>query len=301
MMIDRQGDEQARVLPAIAVLGEVLWDVFGESRRLGGAPLNFAAHLRRLGHPVSLISALGTDSLGNDAAAKLAKLDLDTRLVQRTSRFVTGIAEVSLGTDGVPEFKIPRPAAYDAIDLNRQDIESLREQAPAWFYFGTLFTATAAGDRLLDRLLAELDVAGRFLDLNLRAGSDAPELIVKRLSQANVVKLNEAELGRVASLAGLPTGIELFCRAACDHFALSAIAVTLGERGCAVLSGGEYVHAPGLPVDVADTVGAGDAFAAAFVHGLSRNWPAEQIAAFANRIAADVASHHGGLPLTARG
>jgi fructokinase len=296
MMIDRRSEEKAGVLPAVGVLGEVLWDVFGESRRLGGAPLNFAAQIRRLGHPVSLISALGTDGLGDEAAASIARLGLDASLLQRTPRFATGTAEVRLARDGNPEFTIRRPAAYDAIDLSVRDIEAIRRKPPAWFYFGTLLASSAAGGRVLDRLLAELDGARRFLDLNLRPGSDSPALVTKLLAQADVLKLNEEELGRVRAATGLPAGVEPFCRAASDRFGFGAIAVTLGERGCAVLIDAEYAEAAALPVTVADTVGAGDAFAAAFVHGLSRSWRADEIAAFANRIAAGVVGRYGSLP-----
>ena len=295
-MIDRQHERSTGALPAVGVCGEVLWDVFGDSRRLGGAPLNFAAQLHGLGHPVSLISALGTDRLGDEAAALISGLGLDTGLVQRTSRFATGTAAVGFDRDGQPEFTIKRPAAYDAIDLSVSDIDAIRRAAPEWIYFGTLLAASEGGERLLDRLLAALDGARRFLDLNLRPGSDSPALMTKLLAQADVVKLNEEELGRVAAAAGMPAGTEPFCRAASDRFGFGAIAVTLGARGCAVLVGDEYAEAPGRPVAVADTVGAGDAFAAAFVHGLCRGWRVEELAAFANRIAAGVVGRHGGLP-----
>jgi fructokinase len=295
-MIDRRDDESTGALPAIGVCGEVLWDVFGDSRRLGGAPLNFAAQIRGLGHPVSLISALGTDRLGDEAVRLIAGLGLDTSLVQRTSRFATGTAEVGLDRDGQPEFRISRPAAYDAIDLSISVIDAIRQAAPEWVYFGTLLAAIVEGERLLDRLLAELDGARRFLDLNLRPGSDSPDLMTKLLARADVVKMNEEELRRVSAATGMPAGIESFCRAASDRFGFGAIAVTLGARGCAVLVAGEYAQAPARPVTVADTVGAGDAFAAAFVHGLCRGWRAEKLAVFANRVAAGVVSRHGSLP-----
>lgn len=295
-MIDRQHERSTGAFPAVGVCGEVLWDVFGESRRLGGAPLNFAAQLRALGHAVSLISALGADRLGDEAAELIAGLGLDASFVQRTSRFATGTAEVRLVRDGQPEFMIRRPAAYDAIDLTVRDIEAIRRRAPAWFYFGTLLAARAEGGRLLDRLLAALDGVRRFLDLNLRPGSDSPEVVTKLLAQADVVKLSEEELGRVTALTGMPAGIEPFCRAARDRFGFGAVAVTLGARGCAMLIGDDYAEAPAPAVTVVDTVGAGDAFAAAFVHGLCRGWRTHEVAVFANRIAADVVGRHGSLP-----
>jgi len=94
----------------------------------------------------------------------------------------------------------------------------------------------------------------------------------------------------------LPADTEGFCRAGVERFGWDAVCVTLGARGCAMLAAGEYVEAGGHPVDVADTVGAGDAFAAAFMHGISSNWPAAQIAEFSNRVGALVASVHGAIP-----
>lgn len=283
-------------LPAVAVLGEILWDVFGDSRRLGGAPLNFAAHARSLGHPVSLISALGEDALGREAAEQIAALGLDMSLLQTSKRYPTGTASVRLDAHGNAEFTIARPAAFDAIEPDMARLRDARRPDPAWFYFGTLIAATSSGRQVLDRLLERFAGATRFLDLNLRPGSDSPELATSMLERADVVKLNENELACVHDFAGLPQGAPDFCRAASERYGWDAVAVTLGERGCVMLAGGELVEGSAVAITVADTVGAGDAFAAAFMHGLSRRWRAGDIAAFANRIAASVAARPGSLP-----
>src|SRR5438046_2246348 len=112
-------------LPRALVLGEILWDLFEHSRRLGGAPLNFGVHARRMGHPVTVISALGADESGEQAAEMIASLDLDTRFLQKTSRFPTGAAQVQIGHGGATQFTIVRPAAYDAVDLSTSDLELL--------------------------------------------------------------------------------------------------------------------------------------------------------------------------------
>ena len=283
-------------LPHVIVLGEVLWDQFEQSRRLGGAPLNFGVHARRLGHPVTLISAVGADELGAQAAEMIASLDLDTRLLQTTSRFPTGTAQVQIGQGGATEFTILRPAAYDAVDLSAHDLELLQQDAPGWVYYGTLFASADHGKNVLHRVLSALKGAAKFYDLNLRSGSDSPELVSELLQSADVVKLNEEELRRVHEFSGLPLNVEAFCREGSARYGWQAVAVTRGDRGCAVLAGGHYVEAAVHLVDVVDTVGAGDAFAAAFMHGLSRNWPAAEIASFANRVGALVASRHGAIP-----
>ena len=282
--------------PHVVVLGEVLWDLFDQSRRLGGAPLNFGVHARRLGHPVTLVSALGADEPGEQAAEMIAALDLDTRFLQTTSRFPTGTAHVQIGPDGATQFTIPRPAAYDAVDLSAHDLGLLQQDAHGWFYYGTLFASTGQGQSVLHQILRALKGAAKFYDLNLRRGSDSPELVSELLRSADVVKLNEEELHLVHEFSGLPLNVEAFCREGSARYGWQAVGVTLGDRGCAVLAGGHYVEAAVHPVEVVDTVGAGDAFAAAFMHGLSRNWPAAEIACFANRIGALVASRHGAIP-----
>jgi len=287
--------EGLHALP-IVVLGEVLWDLFKDSRQLGGAPLNFGSHARRLGHPVSLISALGADELGEEATQVIAGLGLDTSLLQTTSRFPTGIAQVELLPGGKTHFTIPRPAAFDAVEISEREMKILRRIAAGWVYFGTLFASTCHGKRVLRRLAGALNGAIKFYDLNLREGADSPELVHELLHDADVVKLNEDELRRVQEFTGLPSGIEAFCREGAGRYGWQAVGVTLGDRGCALYAQGQFVEAAGHAVDVVDTVGAGDAFSAAFLHGLSSNWPLAETAAFANRLAAMVVSRHGAIP-----
>ena len=287
---DRQGPER------VVVLGEVLWDVFPHARRLGGAPLNFAVHATRLGHPVSLVSALGDDELGREAAHAIAALGLNTSLLQTAHGFPTGTACVELGPEGRTRFLIPRPAAYDGILTPPGLLELLARQQPGWLYFGTLLASRAEGRAVLDRMLDALPKASRFYDLNLRPGNDSPRLVLDLMERADVVKLNEEELHTVREFSGLPEPIEQFCREGSRRFGWRAVCVTLGERGCALLVDEEYAEAAGHPVDVADPVGAGDAFAAAFLHGLISKWPVETIASFANRVGALVASRHGAIP-----
>jgi len=280
----------------VAVLGEVLWDVFEHSRRLGGAPLNFAAHARRLGHNPLVISGVGTDLLGDEALKQIEALGLTTAFVQRISRFPTGVARVHLGPGDHPRFAIERPAAYDALSLSDRDVAALISQRPAWLYHGTLFASTAVGEAALRRLWQELPAATRFYDLNLRPECWSAPLVMSLLGAADVVKLNEEELERVHELAGLPFDTEKFCRQGADRYGWRAACVTLGARGCAILADGDYVESKGPAIELADSVGAGDAFAAAFMHGLISEWAVAEIAAFANRVGALIASRHGAIP-----
>ena len=280
----------------VLVVGEVLWDLFPDSVRLGGAALNFAAHTTRLQHKPVLISAVGTDEFGEEAVRAITALGLDTSFLQITERFKTGTANVQLGPCNQTSFVIQRPAAYDAVELSDSTIQQIINWQPDWFYYGTLFPFSPAGKDVLCRLLQAVPRARRLYDLNLRPGSESADLVSELLRTANVVKLNEEELKFIHEFAGLPAETEGFCRAGLERYGWSAVCVTLGGKGCAMLAGGEYVEAGGHRVDVADTVGAGDAFAAAFMHGISSNWPAAQIAEFSNRVGALVASAHGAIP-----
>lgn len=288
--------QKSRSPSQVAVLGEVIWDVYEHSRRLGGAPLNFGAHARRLGHQATLISAVGADELGHEAARIVASLDLNTRFFQTTGRFPTGTANVQHGLDGRTWFTIPRPAAYDDVTLSATDLDLLAQQRPEWFYYGTLFATTARGKEVFYQLLMAMDDSTTFYDLNLRPGADSQELVRELLQHADVVKLNEDELEQVHKFTALPRNTEAFCVEGSKRYGWRAAAVTLGDRGCAILANGQYIEAGGYPVDVVDTVGAGDAFAAAFMHGLSLGWSSSDIASFANRVGALVASRFGAIP-----
>lgn len=289
----------SRFSPASRVLsvGEILWDAFRDSTRLGGAPLNFAVNVSRMGHEAILISSLGDDELGRSAQETIQALGLDTRFIRTVSQFSTGSALVQTKPTGQTEFRIQRPAAYDAVHLSQDDLRWLAAWKPDWLYYGTLFSSTDDSRKLLHDLVGLLPNAIRFYDINLRPESYSEEQVRTLLSLANVVKLNESEMEIAAQFADLSrSGIEAFCRAGGAKYGWQAACVTLGAEGCGVWSGGTYAEADGHPVEVVDTVGAGDGFAAAFLHGLSQNWPPNQIAEFANRIGAGIASAPGAIP-----
>ena len=271
----------------VASLGEILWDLIGGEELLGGATFNFSVQLSRLGHDVSFISAVGDDDRGRRALQAAARTGLATGFISVVKDAPTGTVSVILDAQGQPSYVLNRPAAYDFAAIPAAPIN------PDWFYHGTL-------SFIEGRMRAQLESypdARRFYDINLRKDSYTAPLVMELLELADVVKLNDEELVRVQQMAGTShVSIEKFCRDYASRFEWEAVCVTRGERGCAILKGGEYVEVPGVPVKVADTVGAGDAFAAAFLHGLDRNWPAARIGEFANRLGAIVASRQGGIP-----
>lgn len=285
-----------RVMTIISI-GELLWDVFEDSESLGGAPFNFACHASRLGHEVIFVSAVGDDARGAAAIAKAAGLGLRTDFIQVIPGVPTGTVSVRVDSAGQPDFTIHRPAAYDALQLGTADQERLAAMRPEWLYCGTLYQAQPSGRAEVAKLAAALPGARRFYDINLRRDSYSRQLLADLLPHAGVVKLNDDEALVIDSLFGCRhDSLVEFTDFWSRKFGWSAVAVTRGSRGCAVRVGADYAEPAGYAVTVADTVGAGDAFAAGFLHGLAQGWDAEHTGDFANRVGAVVASRRGGVP-----
>jgi fructokinase len=281
----------------IISIGEVLWDVVGETEHLGGAPFNFAAHLSKLGHNVSFISAVGNDARGERILDRMSHMGLATRYVRQVDKYPTGIASVTFDEQGQPHFVIARPAAYDLPQLSTTDFAELAAQSPDWIYFGTLQQMSFEARQLTARFLDSDHKARRFYDVNLRPASWEPSLVRKLMSLATVVKLNDTEVEEITKLLDQAfISFEEFCRTYSARFGWEAVCITRGAKGCVLLIGEQYLEAPGYAVTVADTVGAGEAFAAAFVHGFGSGWAAPRIADFANRVGALVASRAGAIP-----
>jgi fructokinase len=278
-------------------IGEVLWDVMGPSEHLGGAPFNFAAHLGKLGHAVSFVSAVGRDERGRRILDCVSAMGLSTRYLGQREDYPTGVVTVSFDRARQPHYLIHRPVAYDFPQLSDAQLEELFSRPVDWIYFGTLQQSSPEAKRLTRRLLDSGPGARRFYDVNLRVDGYEPALVRELMSLATVVKLNDEEVLEVTRMFGQETAsLEQFCRSYSETFGWTGACVTRGAKGCVLLIEGEYVEAPGYPVAVADSVGAGDAFAAAFLHGLGAGWPVSAIADFANRVAALVAARPGAIP-----
>lgn len=281
----------------IISLGEVLWDILPGAEHLGGAPFNFALHARNLGHDVSFISAVGNDDRGRRALELMEQAGLATRFVHLASGHPTGTVTVSFDPSLGPQYRIHRPAAYDFPALSPAELDALLTPPPGWIYFGTLQQMSVPARNLTARLLASAPSARRFYDVNLRAGSFTPDMVRTLIRQAHVLKLNHQELPLVREMCGIEgASLKQFCREIASSFDLESVCVTRAAEGCVLLLEGEYVEAGGFPIQVADAIGAGDAFSAALVHGISSGWPAHQAAGFANRVGALVASRPGGTP-----
>ncbi|HSK43554.1 MAG TPA: carbohydrate kinase [Candidatus Binatia bacterium] len=281
----------------IVAIGEVLWDILPSAEHLGGAPFNFAWHAHNLGHEVCFVSAVGNDRRGQQALEQMSEAGLSTRFISRVPAHPTGTVTVAMDPHGVPQYTIHRPAAYDLPALSPDDFGALLQPAPDWIYFGTLQQMSAPAHDLVLKLLAAAPSAKRFYDVNLRCDSFTPELVRTLARHAHILKLNEQEVPAIQQIGAVQRDSrEQFCRNCLSAFQLDGICITLGPQGCALLMNNEYLEAPGVAVKVADTIGAGDAFSAALLHGINAGWTAPQIADFANRVGALIASHSGGTP-----
>jgi len=281
-------------------VGEVLWDVFPAVEHLGGAPLNFTANLIRLGHSAALITAVGDDSRGSRAVEEMVKLGIDVSGVERREGKPTGIAIVGTTSDGEPAYDFPRPTAFDFIGIQDAALQRFKALRPQWLYFGTLAQMEPRIETVVACLRSELSSTRCFYDINLRPGCWNLALVQRLARAADVLKLNEAEAEVLWNLTSLDRGrfsLERFCEQWTGLFALDCICVTLGSEGCFFYRQDEVQIVPGYPAVVRDTVGAGDAFAAGFLHGLHRGWSLERIGRFANALGSIVASRPGATPV----
>jgi len=281
------------------VIGEILWDIFPDGERFGGAALNFCANLQRLGDQAILFSAVGDDLHGHMALETMRGLGIGTQGIRVVGSVPTGTARVSMNEAGEASFVIPRPAAFDEVEVDAAMLMTLEASGVDWVYFGTLLQTNAATERLTHSLKHALKPARGFYDVNLRTGQWNLAL-VQRLSQlASVMKLNEVEAETLFSLTNASEEsftLERFCTRWAATHGIGVICITLGPAGCMIYDEGAFHHVPGFPVTVCDTVGSGDAFAAAFLHGYELGWPTASAARFANALGAIVASRAGATP-----
>lgn len=250
----------------IACFGEALWDILPRGIFLGGAPLNVAYHLSRQGVRALPISAVGRDFLGDEALRRIEAWQLETRFVARLASLPTGTVRAALDRDGVPTFQIVSRVAWDQLEMPP---ELRRRPAPAAIVFGTLALRETPNQHALSTLLAAWPGALRVLDLNLRAPFDRGPAIETALQHAQVLKLNAEELAQLVGLpVRTPAQLEKAARQLARQRSLPRICVTAGAQGAGLWWDDRWHWQRGRRVEVRDTIGAGDAFLAAFLGSL---------------------------------
>ena len=285
--------------------GEILWDCLPSGRHAGGAPFNVTAHLAQLGVSAGLISAIGKDSLGDEILQVAQDKGVDTGFVTRARiGLLTGTVLVTLDASSNATYELVQPAAWDEIRVPAKALDAVRK-ARALVY-GSLAGRSLYNLDQLRRLLA-IEGPVKFFDVNLRPPFAEPPLIMDLAQSADVIKLNDDEVGRLA--AWVRTGEETLdtpqteealaqaCATFADATNTSRICVTRGPHGAALWDRGKLVCVPAPKVVVRDTVGAGDAFMAGLMVGLTRGTDTRKVLETACRLGAYVASHHGATPL----
>jgi fructokinase len=283
-------------------IGELLWDVLPEGPRLGGAPANFTVMAGRLGNHAAILSRIGRDDLGRKAVERLDPLPADTSHLQIDPAHETGRVTVAF-EDGQPHYIIHQPAAWDFAELSDEWV-NLAERADA-ICFGSLAQRCLESRQTIQTLAAQTSSdCIRVFDVNLRAPFYSGEVIQESLELATVMKMNDAEVPQVMTLLGLPAGegteaeqLRHGAERLLDEFPmLNMVAITRGGHGSLLVTREEWSEHPGIPTQVADTIGAGDAFTAALTHYMLRGADLATLNEAGNRWGGWVASQSGAMP-----
>lgn len=276
-------------------IGELVWDMLPGGRQLGGAPVNFAYWCGRLGAEGYPVSAVGGDDLGREAFDRLAGTGLDLGYVQRNA-LPTGRVNVTLSGNGIPGYDIVEGVAWDALEADARTLE-LAAQADA-VCWGSLAQRSEASRRAIAAILgATRPECLKVFDINIRQHWYSREIVTASLRQADVLKLNEDELPLVASLLGIgKSGAETIAELI-RAFSLRYVIYTAGADYSEIHSAeGLLSRIPTPQVEVADTVGAGDSFTAAFITSLLQGDPVAACHRKAVETAAEVCTVHGAIP-----
>ena len=296
--------------------GEALFDIINGSAHLGGAPSNLAAHLAKIGEKTGIrsgikseakpavISAVGKDELGNKLLNEAGKLGIDSSYISIDEKRPTGTVTVELKEEGIPHFTIHKNVAWDAIKVDAEKTDSLAAEEWDVFCFGTLAQRSEANRNTLQRLFSVLRAKHFFYDVNLRPGFYEKEWIETSLAVADIVKMNSEEAFIISGLLfNTPTicTCEDFCRLLVEKYpCISIICITKGAGGVAVYHNGNnegaYEEIKTTSIEVADTVGAGDAFSAGFLYSYFSGCSFFEAASFACALGTYVASKPGAVP-----
>ncbi len=283
--------------PVIVGLGEVLFDIVGDSEELGGAPANFAYHAGRLGAEVYIVSTIGDDERGNTALRDLADRNLNTDCITLAKDIETGYVKAEIDAEGIASYLFPDNIAWDNIELNEKALQ-VAGKADG-LCFGTLAQRSKASRDAVYRFLELVpDGCIKVYDINLRQDFYSKEIITRSLQYADMLKLNDDELPIVAKLLNL-SGSDLdILNSLIDDYSLKLAVLTRGADGSLLVSPEDHSNHLGVLIDdLQDTIGAGDAFTASALISLLKGEDLDTINDKANKLAAVVCSYQGAMPL----
>lgn len=277
-------------------MGEALWDVLPEGKKIGGAPANFAYHVSQFGLPSRVVSAIGNDPLGREIVENFTSKGLN-HLIEEVP-YPTGTVQVEIDPAGVPQYDIKENVAWDNIPYTAR-LEALAGQTRA-VCFGSLAQRNVVSRDTINRFLDAMPQTADSLvvfDVNLRQGFYTKEILCSSMKRCNILKINDEELVTVSRMFGYP-GIDLQdkCWILLGKYNLRMLILTCGINGSYVFTPGNVSFQPTPKVEVADTVGAGDSFTAAFIASLLKGKSVAEAHALAVRTSAFVCTRKGAMP-----
>lgn len=280
----------------IVGLGEALWDVLPEGKKLGGAPANFAYHVKQFGFNSMAVSAVGEDKLGEETLAALNEKGLDYIMAQVP--YPTGTVQVTLDEDGIPTYNIRENVAWDNIPFTSELEEAARNCRAVCF--GSLAQRNIVSRETIYKFLDAMPDDGKRLkifDINLRQNFYTKEIIAESLYHCNILKINDEELVAVGRMFGYP-GLDMRdkCWLLLGKCNLDMLVLTCGTNGSYVFTPGHMSFQETPCVEVADTVGAGDSFTGAFCAAILKGLPVAEAHKLATEVSAYVCTQSGAMP-----
>lgn len=281
----------------IVGIGEVLWDMLPEGKKLGGAPANFAYHVSQFGLRSCVVSAVGNDSLGNEIIESLNSKGMNYLIPDVP--YPTGTVEIEVDDAGIPQYDIKENVAWDNIPYNDQQ-ESVAAKTKA-ICFGSLAQRNAVSRNTIHKFINAMPKESNTLvvcDINLRQQFYDTDTLCDSLSLCNILKINDEELEIISKLFKLPENdINGQCRSIMERYNLKMIILTCGINGSYLFTPDSVSFQPTPKVDVADTVGAGDSFTAAFIASILKGKSVQEAHSLAVHTSAYVCTQKGAMPL----
>ncbi len=281
----------------IVGIGEALWDVLPEGRKIGGAPANFSYHASQFGFKSKVVSAVGDDKLGAELLEKFYQNGLQYQIANVP--YATGTVGVELDANGVPIYEIKEGVAWDNIPFT-DELKELAKNTNV-VCFGSLAQRSVVSRDTIHKFVDSIpdgDDVYKIFDINLRQRFYTKEIVTKSIERCNILKINDEELVAISRMFGYP-GIDLQdkCWILLAKFNLKMLILTCGINGSYVFTPGNFSFVATPKVDVADTVGAGDSFTATFVCSILQGESVRDAHLRAVRVSAYVCTQHGAMPI----
>lgn len=279
----------------IVGMGEALWDVLPDGKKIGGAPANFAYHVSQFGLDSCAVSAIGDDALGEELLENFDRKGVN-HLIEKVP-YPTGTVQVEIDQAGIPQYEIKENVAWDNIPYTaRLDFLASRTRAVC---FGSLAQRNIVSRNTINRFIDAMPEKGalKVFDVNLRQGFYNKEILCNSMQKCNILKINDEELVVVSRMFGYP-GIDLQdkCWILLGKYNLQMLILTCGINGSYVFTPGNVSFQPTPKVDVADTVGAGDSFTATFIACTLKGMPVAEAHRRAVEVSAYVCTQAGAMP-----